>query len=74
VSDRIAGITRNIADSAQRQSKEASSITNTMSVIQEITGQTTEGTEQTAVSIGRLADLADELRHSVAGFRLPEDD
>jgi twitching motility protein PilJ len=74
VSNRIADITRNIADSAQRQSREASNINDTMSVIQEITGQTTEGTEQTAVSIGRLADLADELRHSVAGFRLPEDD
>jgi twitching motility protein PilJ len=74
VSNRIAEITHSIADSAQRQSREASNINNTMSVIQEITGQTTEGTEQTAVSIGTLAELADELRQSVAGFRLPDDD
>jgi twitching motility protein PilJ len=43
-----------------------------MSVIQEITTQTTEGTNHTAESIGTLADLADDLRESVAGFRLPE--
>jgi twitching motility protein PilJ len=42
-----------------------------MSVIQEITNQTSEGTHQTANSIGMLADLSDQLQKSVAGFRLP---
>jgi twitching motility protein PilJ len=74
VSNRIAEITRSIADSAQRQSREVSSINNTMTVIQEITSQTTEGTNQTARSIGTLADMAGELRQSVAGFRLPDED
>lgn len=73
VSNRIAEITRNIADSAQRQSREANNINDTMNVIKEITTQTTEGTEKTAVSIGTLAELSDELRHSVAGFHLPDD-
>jgi len=72
VSNYIAEITRKIAVSAEKQSSEAGKISNTMSVIQEITTQTSEGTGQTASSIGTLADLATELRRSVAGFRLPE--
>jgi len=72
VSRDIAGITRNIADSAGEQARQAANINDTMSVIQEITTQTTEGTNQTADSIGTLAELADDLRESVAGFRLPE--
>jgi twitching motility protein PilJ len=72
VSGYIADLTRKIADSAQSQSAEAARIDDTMGVIQEITKQTTEGTNQTASSIGKLAELADELQRSVAGFRLPE--
>jgi len=43
-----------------------------MNVIQEITSQTSAGTNETATSIGNLADLANQLRESVAGFKLPE--
>jgi twitching motility protein PilJ len=43
-----------------------------MMVIQDITTNTALGTEKTADSIGKLADLADELKGSVAGFKLPE--
>jgi len=63
--------TSQIAVSAQTQSEESSAVNDTMAVIQEITSQTSEGTAQTANSIGALADLADELQKSVAGFRLP---
>jgi twitching motility protein PilJ len=35
-----------------------------------ITQQTTEGTKQTAVSIGQLANLAQELKGSVANFKI----
>jgi twitching motility protein PilJ len=72
VSRDIAGITKNIADSAGEQARQAANINDTMSVIQEITTQTTEGTNHTAEAIGTLAELADDLRASVAGFRLPE--
>jgi twitching motility protein PilJ len=72
VSQDIADITRSIADSAGEQARQAANINDTMSVIQEITSQTTEGTNHTAESIGTLAELADDLRESVAGFRLPE--
>ena len=43
-----------------------------MNVIQEITTQTTAGTIATARSIGNLAEMAAELRLSVAGFKLPD--
>ncbi len=72
VSTHIAEVTQKIASSAQQQTSSATKIDETMSVIQEITTQTLDGTNQTATSIGMLAGLADELRESVAGFRLPE--
>jgi twitching motility protein PilJ len=72
VSNYIAEVTGKIAASAQSQSGEAAGIGDTMSIIQEITTQTLDGTNQTAASIGTLADLADDLQKSVAGFRLPE--
>lgn len=71
VSNYIAGLTREIADSALHESQEASKVDEGMSVIQEITTQTAEGTRQTAASVGTLAELAEELQRSVAGFRLP---
>ncbi len=71
VSQYIAEQTNNIATSAQTQSEASSVVNDTMSVIQEITTQTTDGTRQTEISIGALADLAEELQKSVAGFRLP---
>ncbi|MCP3670287.1 MAG: chemotaxis protein [Gammaproteobacteria bacterium] len=72
VSTHIAEVTQKIAGSAEQQSSGATKIDDTMSVIQEITTQTLDGTNQTAASIGMLAGLADELQGSVAGFRLPE--
>ncbi|MEN8178191.1 MAG: methyl-accepting chemotaxis protein [Pseudomonadota bacterium] len=71
VSKYIADQTSKIAESAQTQSEASSSVNDTMTVIHEITSQTSEGTQQTANSIGALAELADELQKSVAGFRLP---
>jgi twitching motility protein PilJ len=72
VSESIAERISEVASSAQHQSAGAESIDDTMSVIQEITTQTADGTSQTAASIGNLADLADELQRSVSGFRLPD--
>lgn len=72
VSNQISDRIQLVSSAAQQQSSEAGRINDTMSVIQEITTQTADGTNQTAASIGSLADMADELQHSVAGFRLPE--
>jgi twitching motility protein PilJ len=43
-----------------------------MQVLREISSQTAESTSATSTSIGKLAELAAQLRKSVAGFRLPE--
>jgi twitching motility protein PilJ len=71
VSRDLADIIQNINDAAQQQSTAATSISETMNVIQEVTTQTSAGTNETATSIGNLAELANDLRKSVAGFKLP---
>ena len=58
----------------QQQSRDVGSINDTMSVIQQITSQTSEGTEQTTQSIETLAQMAEQLRQTVARFKLPDDD
>lgn len=72
VSTDLAELIQNISNAARQQASSASHMSNTMSVIQEITSQTSAGTTATARSIGKLADLASELRGSVAGFKLPD--
>ena len=74
VSMSLAELIQNISNAARQQSSSAAHISNTMNVIQEITSQTSSGTNATAKSIGNLAEMASELRSSVAGFTLPEED
>ncbi len=71
VSNNLAGLIQGISSAAKQQSAAATNITSTMHVIQEITAQTSVGASQTAESIGNLAQLAQELRRSVADFKLP---
>jgi twitching motility protein PilJ len=71
VSNDLADLIQNISMAARQQSSAATNITATMSVIQEITTQTSHGANQTAESIGNLAQLAADLRRSVADFKLP---
>ncbi len=72
VSIHLADLIENISQASRQQSAAASNVSNTMNTIQEITAQTSRGTAETAASIGNLAELANELRRSVAGFRLPD--
>lgn len=72
VSTSLADLIQNISNAARQQAASAGHISNTMNVIQEITSQTSAGTTATARSIGNLAEMAQEMRNSVAGFRLPE--
>ncbi|MFW5823537.1 MAG: methyl-accepting chemotaxis protein [Marinobacter sp.] len=74
VSMSLAELIQNISNAARQQASSAAHISNTMNVIQEITSQTSSGTNATARSIGNLAEMASELRSSVAGFTLPEED
>ncbi|AJD49998.1 methyl-accepting chemotaxis protein [Isoalcanivorax pacificus W11-5] len=72
VSKNLADLIQNISNAARQQAASAGHISNTMNVIQEITSQTSAGTTATARSIGNLAEMAQAMRNSVAGFRLPE--
>jgi len=74
VSNSLAELIQNISNAARQQASSAGHISNTMNVIQEITTQTSAGTGATAQSIGNLAEMAQDLRESVAGFKLPEEE
>jgi len=71
VSNDLAKLISGISKEAMQQSAVASNISSTMNVIREITVQTSVGASQTAESIGNLAQLAADLRRSVADFKLP---
>lgn len=72
VSGKLARLIENISEAAKQQASKAVGVSDTMHVIQGITTRTSEGVNETAASIGNLAELAKELRKSVAGFKLPE--
>lgn len=72
VSKTLAEIIESISDAARQQAASAGRISNTMKSIQEITSQTTEGTRSTVSAVGNLADMTNELRSSVTGFKLPD--
>ncbi len=71
VSSDLSGLIEGISVAAQEQSSAASNITQAMNTIQAITAQTSQGASQTAESVGNLAQLASDLRRSVADFKLP---
>jgi twitching motility protein PilJ len=70
VSSELAQLIETISSSAQLQAEQATRVAHGMQSILRITEQTTVGTKQTALSIGQLADLAAELKGSVAGFKV----
>ena len=71
VSHDLSTLIQNISSAAREQSAAATDISVSMNAIQEITSQTSQGASQTADSIGTLAQLASDLRRSVAHFKLP---
>ena len=70
VSNSLARLIQSISTATAAQTEEASTVTKNMQQIKEITSQTTQGTKLTAESVGQLTKLAEELRDSVAGFKL----
>ncbi len=72
VSVQLAGQIENISQTSRTQAAVASNISGTMTIIQDITTQTSNGTNETAASIERLGILANELKTSVSGFNLPD--
>lgn len=70
VTNSLARLIQAISEATVAQTELASNVSRNMEEIQNITSQTTDGTQQTAQSIGQLTDLAEDLRASVAGFKL----
>ena len=71
VSHDLSALIQSISNAAKAQSAAATDVSVSMNAIQEITSQTSQGASQTADSIGTLAQLASDLRRSVAHFKLP---
>ncbi len=71
VSNQIATLVQNISGSAREQAKAAAAVTRSMEALQEINAETAAGTSATTSAISKFAELATQLRRSVAGFRLP---
>ena len=71
VSHTLADLIQNISNAARKQAASAGHVSNTMSVIQAITVKTAQSTDQTAKSIGNLAAMANAMKDSVEGFKLP---
>ncbi len=70
VSDDLARLIQSISDATQAQTGTARQISDNMREILAVTGQASEGARRSAVSIGQLSLLSDELKVSVSGFKL----
>ena len=73
VSD-LASLINAISDSAQEHARASSMVAASMAEVSTVTEMTTEGTRNTADRVSYLARLAEQLRSSVAAFRLPTSD
>ena len=71
VSQQLSDLITGMAETAQRQSETASKVSGRMDSIRSVTTETSREAQTTADSIGKLSDLARDLRSSVAGFKLP---
>ncbi len=71
VSDNLAALIQNITDATEKQTMSANKVSDTMNVIQEITMQASESASNTASWVSKLKNLGQELKRSVAGFKLP---
>jgi twitching motility protein PilJ len=71
VSTELSNLIKGISNSTKQQSNVALSVSDSMNVIQEITLQTSEGTDETSASLAALNELSGELGRSVSGFKLP---
>jgi len=70
VSERLAGLISEIAQATGTQATSASAVAQNIQHILTVTEQTQDGTQQTTLSIHKLSVLAQELKNSVARFRI----
>jgi twitching motility protein PilJ len=70
VSDRLAELIHGISSATEQQATSANGVAQNIQHILTVTERTQEGTQQTALSVRELTRLAQELRDSVARFRI----
>ena len=70
VSNQLAELIESISVTTNREAASAGTVAQSIQRILLVTEQTSEGTEQTAESIGQLSELAQDLRNSVTRFKV----
>lgn len=70
VSKTLASLIADISSATHNQAEATTLVAETMQDIKAISAQTSAGTRQTAESIGGMKQLAQDLKNSVAGFKL----
>jgi twitching motility protein PilJ len=73
VSQRLAELLQSISESAKQQAKSSEDISSAMENISKVTELVQTGTKRAADSVKMLVELSEELRVSVAPFKLPND-
>ncbi len=73
VSTRLAELIESISESAKRQAHSSEDISQAMTNISKVTELVQTGSKRAANSVKLLVELSDDLRGSVAPFKLPED-
>lgn len=74
VSTSLARLIENISEAAKKQANMSVRVRGTMKSIQEVTGQTTQFSQETNQLVSNLNDTASELQRSIADFKLSGDD
>ncbi len=72
VSARMAELIQSISQASRKQTNSSETLSKAMTDISHIITETTTGIQQSAITVNGLSTLADELRSSVASFKLPE--
>jgi twitching motility protein PilJ len=73
VSQRLAKLIQSISESANRQAQSSEDISKEMANISKVTELVNDGSKRAAESVKTLVVLSNELRGSVAPFKLPDD-
>ncbi len=73
VSQRLAGLIQSISESAKQQALNSEDISQVMANISKVTELVNVGSKRAADSVKMLVVLSDELRGSVAPFKLPDE-
>ncbi len=71
VSAHLAELIQSISQASQRQTNSSATLSKAMTDISQIVNETTNGIQESAVTVSSLSTLADDLRTSVSSFKLP---